>query len=248
MDIYVILLRNMVYILLSFICSAGLFALYNRFPPAWFMERVGTEATQPKPSLLRKFPDGSIYISTLTLISFVFFTRYGYSLLLLCCLLSAVFLVMISASDIKTGLIPDQFTLGLIFSSLFWMAHDIFLVSNADKEWYEVFTTRILAGSIGGGALLLIGIIGKLLMKKESVGMGDVKLLFACGLVVDLKGIAAVIAISFILALIPALTGILTRRKFFDRLPFAPFISAATVLYLLFPEQTAMIFLFNGGL
>ena len=244
MDIFAALLQNLVFILLSVISATGLFMLYNRFPPAWFMGKDDPVRS----SLLRKFPDGAVFISCLVVFSFIFFTKNSYSLILICDLFSMIFLVMISASDIRTGMIPDQFTAGLFFSSLFWIAYDIFLVQSADKAWYQILTTRFAAGLAGGAVLLIIGIAGKFILKKESVGMGDVKLMFACGLVVDLKGITAVFVLSFLLALIPALIGILSKRRTFDRLPFAPFISASVLIFLIFPEEIAMIGSYYGGL
>ncbi len=244
MDIFSALIRDLTFILLSLICSAGLFMLYNRFPPAWFMSK----GDPVRPSLLRKFPDGALFVSSIVILSFIFFTKDGYSLLLICEFLTMIFLVMISASDMKTGIIPDQFTAGLLFSSLFWMAYDIFLVQSADKLWYQILTTRIAAGLAGGAVLLVIGITGKLILKKDSVGMGDVKLMFACGLIADLKGIPAVFILSFLLALIPALIGIFSKRKAFDRLPFAPFISASVLIFLIFPDEIAMVSSYYGGL
>ena len=206
------------------------------------MEFRQTDKSVPvRSSLLRKFPDGAAFICCIVMLAFVLFVKDGYSLILICGILSMIFLVMISAADIKTGLIPDQFTAGLFFSALFWMAYDIFLVQAADKQWYEVFTTRLAGGLIGGALMLITCFAGKLLLKKESVGMGDVKLMFACGAIVDLKGIIAVYMLSFLLAFIPAIIGIIKRHKGTGTLPFAPFISAAVMITLIFPAETALI-------
>ncbi len=262
MDAFTLAIRNMAFILLAAAAAAGLFLLYNRLPPAWFMEHpsarrsgeAGPEPAEYPDSRMRKSPDGVLFGFAITLVSFLFFLQYGYSLLLICNTVPLLFFAMIFAADLKTGIIPDPFVVGLIFSSLFWIAYDISVLVTARQPLYYAFIGRIPAALCGGAVIWLIGKIGSLLLKEDAMGMGDVKLVFACGLIVDFAGIFWIIGLSFLLAFIPAILGMIFRKRGAavppswkrGRLPFAPFIIAAAVIYMLFPTEFAMFAAWYG--
>lgn len=267
MSIFSLAIRNIAFLLFVSAGSFGLYRLYNRMPPAWFMEHPGARKSgsgepagiasgrQPSPRMA-KFPDSLLFCFSITLIAFIFFIQYGYSLLLICNLAPLMFFAMIFVSDIKTRIVPDQFVLGLLFSSLFWIANDISLLLPDGRPLYLSVADRIPAALCGGAVIFLIGRIGERILRQEAIGMGDVKLIFACGLIVGFAGIFWVVILSFLLAFIPAVLGIIYRKRRsgsskaagLNQLPFAPFIIAATVLYMLFPAELAFIASWYGGL
>ncbi|MHB1454225.1 MAG: prepilin peptidase [Saccharofermentanales bacterium] len=262
MNIFALAINNIAFLLLTAAGSFGLYRLYNHMPPAWFMEHPGiaepgsVESGMPPSYRIRKFPDSILFCFSTVFLSFVFFIQYGYSLLLICNLVPLVFFAMIFVSDIKTGIIPDQFIAGLIFSSLFWIFHDISVLLASHQPLYSSLTGRIPAALCGGAIIFLMGRIGGLLLKQEAMGMGDVKLIFACGLIVDFEGIFWVIILSFLIAFIPALIGIVYKKRRIippgvfgaGQLPFAPFIVAAAILYMVFPAEFAFLAAWYSGL
>jgi prepilin signal peptidase PulO-like enzyme (type II secretory pathway) len=273
MNAFAITIHNIAFLLLSTVGSIGLRMLYNRMPPAWFREHPAAAArgeTPPdrlEPEIfpsysLRKFPDTVLFCFSLVFFSFVFFIQYGYSLLLICNLVPLLFFGMLFAADIKTGILPDQFVVGLAFSSLLWIVYDISVLLTTGQPLYYAFSGRIPAAFSAAAILFLIGRIGSLLMKQDAMGMGDVKLIFACGLIVDFAGIFWVILLSFLLAWIPSLIGLIGRKRRAavsdaaetagvfkaNQLPFAPFIVSASLLYMIFPAEFAWIASWYSGL
>lgn len=90
---------------------------------------------------------------------------------------------------------------------------------------------HIISGVISFFIMYLIKIIGDLLFKKESMGGGDIKLMYLFGLVlgIDLSIVSIFLAtfIAFPIAII-----VLLRQK--DNLiPFGPFLSMAAILLLI---------------
>jgi leader peptidase (prepilin peptidase)/N-methyltransferase len=93
----------------------------------------------------------------------------------------------------------------------------------------------LLAGLILYGSGWLAG----KLMKREAMGMGDVKLLAACAFIADLRLLAFLFCLSFLtaaLVAIPVLISRLWRRDAGQEIAFGPYIALATLLLLLAQE------------
>lgn len=252
MNAFTIALTNFLFIGLETMVAVLLYILYNRFPLSWFLEhdssrdvvsKIGSEDfISPR---LKKFPDSVIFCSGFIIVTFVFYLQHGFSLLFACNFLTLIFLFYIAVSDLKTRIIPDQFISGLIFVSLFWILYDMSTIYVSEAMWYEMIFSRLLGALAGGSVILLIGFIGSRLLKQEAMGMGDVKLMFACGLIIGINAIFVVLALSFILAFIPAIIQIRNnrhgrRREAFkgnNQMPFGPFIALSTILFLVFPAE-----------
>ena len=92
----------------------------------------------------------------------------------------------------------------------------------------------LLAGSLLGG-LGMLAVLGLCrLVSRGGVGMGDVKLLSAMGLLLGLYGSMCVLLYAQLAALVWAVV-LLVRRKasWKDTLPFAPFFTAGFLLCLI---------------
>lgn len=251
MNAFTIALTNLLFIGLEVMVAVLLYILYNRFPLSWFLEHdsnsdkvssVGSDDfISPR---LKKFPDSIVFCSGFVAVNFIFYLQHGFSLLFFCNLLSVIFLFYISVSDIKTRIIPDQFISGLIFVSLFWILYDMSTIYVSQYMWYEMIFSRLLGAVTGGGVILLIGFVGSKLIKQDAMGMGDLKLMFACGLIIGINAIFVVLALSFMLAFIPAIIQIRNSRnnrkgvvKKDNQMPFGPFIAMSTILFLVFPSE-----------
>lgn len=139
------------------------------------------------------------------------------------CLLSSVLLVL-SIIDIRTMEIP----LGLnIFIALLGVVR----VVTDYKRWYLYVIGAVLVS----GIFLLAGFIGEKVLKKESMGGGDIKLMAAAGLLLGAWKI-------FLAMLVGCLVGVIVHGimmavcKKDHQLPFGPYLSTGILLAALFGQ------------
>jgi prepilin signal peptidase PulO-like enzyme (type II secretory pathway) len=259
MDIFIRILSNILFLAAGLFGSIGAFLLYNRLPPAWFLDygeieaKTGDDSPGASPRM-KRFPEGIWFCGILLFVFFLFYIQCGLSLVLVCNLFSVLLFSYVCVADMKTRIIPDQFVIGLLFASLMFMVNDLSYVQESGEAWYWGILMRLLGGVAGGLVLWLVKALGSALFKQEAMGMGDVKLLFACGLLTGFDGIFWVLALSFLFAFLPALNRLLhgmrskQNRLSVRQIPFAPFIVTATTLYLLFPSEFAFISHWYGNL
>jgi leader peptidase (prepilin peptidase)/N-methyltransferase len=89
----------------------------------------------------------------------------------------------------------------------------------------------------GLGAFLFfvtIAVVFKVLTKKDSLGGGDVKLVFLLGLFLGFPGIVISLYIAFLTGALIGIILILWRKKSFQKatLPFGPFLILGTIISL----------------
>jgi leader peptidase (prepilin peptidase) / N-methyltransferase len=142
---------------------------------------------------------------------------------------SAIFFAMIlvaTMTDFETGLIPDEITIpGMLLGlALSVTGHGHFF----QALWYQKLLASSAGLVAGGGILLLIGWLGKLVFRKDSMGGGDVKLLAMIGAFIGWQKVGLV----FLLAPFPALPFALWQRfvKKEETIPFGPFLALAGAL------------------
>ena len=153
----------------------------------------------------------------------VSFYSYHFKLELIIALVLVSLLMIIIVSDLNYFIINDSI---LVIASIIILGVKYF-----DSGWME------LLRSFGGGVLLfsvmyIIMLLGNFIFKKESLGGGDVKLMFVAGLVLHpLLGVFSIFLSSFI-ALIPS--AILYYKSGEHVIPFGPFILfSILILYLM---------------
>lgn len=153
-------------------------------------------------------------------------------------------LITVSGIDYSHQIIPDIFSLSLIAMGLAASPFSPFFEGAAFHRLFASF----LGGATGGGVLLIIGIAGEKVLKKEAMGGGDVKLLAGIGCYL---GVPLTLSTLFIAALLGSVIGIalmLTgRMKRRDYLPFGPFLALAAWLNLFLPDpRLALRFLWGN--
>lgn len=165
----------------------------------------------------------------------VSYYSFGISYNLLIALGIVSLLVIITVSDINYLIIPDEV---LVFFSIYFMIVQ-----------YLGYGIVELAEHIGSGILLfsimyLIMLFGNKVFKKESLGGGDIKLMFVFGLVLNpLIGILTI----FIGSLIALPISFISLYKTKDKLiPFGPFLVLAFTLVYFLQIDNMMIFKFLG--
>lgn len=179
----------------------------------------------------KKIDKLSTYMELFTGILFALsYYVFGFSYELLIALGIVSMLIIISVSDLTYYIIPDEV---LIFFIGYYLI--IFALS---KGVIPTFV-NILSGLIMFCIMYTIMLLGNFLFKKESLGGGDIKLMFVIGLVVSpLLGLF-VIFFGSLLAL-PVSLLILWRKKT-KLIPFGPFLLIAFLFIYFTRLDTKMI-------
>lgn len=159
-------------------------------------------------------------IELLTGILFVLVYKvYGMNFIIINYLVLTSLLIIITFIDIDHYIIPDKI---IIFGSLFAV------IFNLTGKGISLLDS--LAGAIicGGGMLLLINLI-ELIVKKEVMGGGDIKLFFMIGLFLGVKlGLLTILLSIYVGAIYGVIIIIYSNLKNIDynsMIPYGPFIS-----------------------
>ncbi|MEG0872412.1 MAG: A24 family peptidase [Clostridia bacterium] len=145
---------------------------------------------------------------------------YLYAVLIAC--LGIVFSV-----DYHYRLIPDEAHIIIVILAI------INLVFNLNMWW-----SYILGGIIGGAIFWGLGLISLLILKKEGMGFGDVKLMASLGFLFGIKYILVIALVAFFLGAIVGGAILIFKKKDSDGyIPFGPFIVIATVIVLFVPAD-----------
>lgn len=169
--------------------------------------------------ILHKFGIQSTLTANLELIKYLILTP----------MLISVFVI-----DYKLQIIPNRLTLtifeaGLIIAFLYGLSN-------------VAITINMLVGMLAGTAIfLIIFLISKLILGKEGVGLGDVKLMASLGLFFGLTNIVVIAVISFLMAaLVSIILLIIKIKKPSENISFGPFIVIASVISILVPFNTIL--------
>ncbi len=141
-------------------------------------------------------------------------------------------LLMISLSDLKYYIIPDEFVIALAAAGILFSLADVFSESH---YFHSSLLSPLFGGLLGGGTLLAVGFFSSMVLKKEGMGFGDIKLFFAAGLFLGVKGILSVFFMMILSAgLFCVVLLAMKKLTLSSRIPFGPFICGAMAIYLCF--------------
>lgn len=148
--------------------------------------------------------------------------------LLLIPLLTLCFLI-----DLKKRIIPNRLTLTIFELGLFLtFIYGLYNI-NVAKD--------LLLGCIVGGAIFgAITLLGRLIAGKETMGMGDVKLISTLGLLFGVSNIIQISLLAFVIAALSSIVILIIRsiKKKDDKyVSFGPFIVIAVVVCMLVPKN-----------
>ena len=131
-------------------------------------------------------------------------------------------LIIIIISDIEYMIILDEV---LVFAIV-----GIIFLNIIDNGLYET-SVKILQGAGAFITMLLIKKLGDFIFKQESLGGGDIKLMFLIGLVIGYEMSICNIFLATFIAFPIALLLLITKKD--NMIPFGPFLSmAAIILYV----------------
>lgn len=171
-------------------------------------------------------------VEAITAILFlVIWILYGASALTLCYWLMAFGLLWGTGVDLDAYWLPDRVTwggmaIGIPLSALVPALHQA-------ETWQTGLTSSLSGAALGFGILWSVGVLGKLIFRKDAMGFGDVKLLGAIG---AFLGGSAVVFVLFISALLGSVVGVsliaMGKRELGGRIPFGPYLSAAALIWI----------------
>lgn len=151
------------------------------------------------------------------------YISFGFTLELIIALTFVSLLLIIVLSDIEYMIISD----GVLITFTLILMLEIFLIYD-----YKVLLNSLLNGLIAFTVMFLLRLLGNFVFKKDTMGGGDIKLMFIFGLVLDYKMAILSIFIGSFIGLPISL--ILIRNKENHEVPFGPFLAIGSVIILLF--------------
>ena len=158
-------------------------------------------------------------------LSFVllFLNRKTLDFTLLEYIILTIILFGLSLVDLYSYIIPDGFIIAGIIN---WLVFGLFA---ADKKVY--YLNGFIGGLSIGGFILVLSLVMDRILKKESLGGGDIKLLFmVCLYTGPFKGLL----LLFLSCLIGLFFVVLLKER---KIAFGPSISIATFLVLLYGDR-----------
>jgi len=184
---------------------------------------LGGKCRKCKEKISFRYPAVEILCSALYLVCALLFYKKSEVYAVICALALSV-LICVFFIDLEHMYIPDRFQVILLALGVAAIFFD-------GVAWWE----HLLGSAVGGGLFLLVYLGAIVVMKKEGLGFGDVKLAFVTGLLLGWKKIFLAIIVASIsgcIVIIPK-----SRKKNGQKeFPFAPYIAVGVAVALLVGE------------
>ncbi len=239
---------------------------YERIPEPWLRDYdyvPGSLPPLPSPRL-RSMPGGLLLVLAGALVfGLSALLHDGLSAASLACVLAFLPLSLLFVADVQTRILPDQLVVLSIPAAIPLLAADA--ATGGIRSLLVSLLVRLGAGLGAGLLLFLAGWAGsRILRRDEAMGMGDVKLVAACGFLTGFPGILTALMIAFLAAAALALPMLVRKYRRLaretdddegegdapgdteasadedgepdDTLPFGPFLALGALADLLFHE------------
>jgi len=158
--------------------------------------------------------------------------KYDLTLSLTVALVLTACLFCLSLVDMETYTIPNRF---LVIPAVFRLG-ELLYTKGWGGVWYGVYHALAL-----GGAVLVMALMMDKLLHKESIGGGDIKLLFMLGLFFDFPCCLLLLLLSCVIGLVVALCFLRLGKG--TPFPFGPSLSMAAYLTLLIGQNVTSWYL-----
>ena len=178
-----------------------------------------------------------IFESACGLLFLLAYLKFGFTLDLIVPLTFISLIIIIMVSDYEYMIISDEV---LIFFGIL-LAIEIFFIYG-----WQALVTGIINGIISFVFMILLKLLGDFMFKKESMGGGDIKLMFIFGLAlsysaISINSIIAVVIGSFV-GLPISLFVILNKKD--HEIPFGPLLGIGAIILLLLGINVDIIKIF----
>ncbi len=169
------------------------------------------------------------------LVYLIIYLTYGLNVQTLIYIILSSALIIIAFIDLNEQIVPDVISLpGIVIGFIL-----SFFVP------YISFINSALGVVFGGGIILIIGLAGSLIFKKEAMGGGDVKLAAMIGAFLGWRYIIISLFLGFFLGALAGIFLIISKIKSReDVVPFGPFIVLGSFITLLWGDK--IIFWYIG--
>lgn len=157
---------------------------------------------------------------------------HGWSWLTLIYLVFASALIMASAVDLDHLILPDRVTIGgMVLGPLLALAHPPLLEQTGRLA---ALWQSLIGMALGFGLLWSVATVGRLVLKREAMGFGDVKLLGAIGACLGWQAVLFTVLVSSLSGSVLGLGLIAAGKKELQsRIPYGPHIALAAVVWML---------------
>ena len=146
--------------------------------------------------------------------------------------LAAAGLVLGAFVDLDHMIIPDRVTLGGIAIGV--VASALVPSLHAQATWVGGLTAALVGIAVSGGLLWAVALLGEAILRKEAMGLGDVKLLGAIGAFCGWHaGLFTIIVASALGSVMGITLTLLRRRKAGAQMPFGPYLAVAAMAWIL---------------
>lgn len=197
-------------IIVGMAIGIGLTYIFKVLPEKWLQD-YGFDPKSPKyrPSKRMKLVPHGIaagvfcsvfYVAAICLFPHIF--TKGMYVRLACFIILVPILFLVLISDRLNRIIPDQFWIMIFILGIGFLISDYVdgtIWFSSEAKWFAPIINRVGGAIIGGGILWLIGFIAETFMSREAMGQGDMKLLFACGMVTGIYGLVILFYVAVII-------------------------------------------------
>jgi len=135
--------------------------------------------------------------------------------------------------DLEHMILPDRITIGGIIAGPL-VSLVVPRLHLGCEHPLEALRASLIGLFVGVGLLLLIALFGRLIFKKDAMGMGDVKLLGAIGAFMGMHAVFFTIVVSSLVGSIAGVGLILAAKKGMQsKIPYGPYLAIAAMAWFL---------------
>lgn len=183
-------------------------------------------------SISIKYPLIELFIAIMIVLTYL---RFGQSIISLQYAILNYLLVAAALTDLFTafdaenfecGIIPDEITIGGVLIGIIFSFFTPIGILNS-----------LIGVAAGFSILYFPALLFKVLMKKEGMGGGDIKLFMLIGSFLGWQPLFFVLFISSLIGTLIGIPMILIKKDKGFMIPFGPFIALAAVLYIFYGNQ-----------
>lgn len=140
-------------------------------------------------------------------------------------------LIVASFIDFDHFIIPDEISLGgallgVVLSTAMPELH-------GKATHWGGFLSSVIGLIVGGGGLMMVAIAGLIILRKEAMGMGDVKLMAAFGAFYGWTAPPFILAVASLVGSVAGMMILMQQKRMWGvRMPFGPYLALAGVYWL----------------
>lgn len=202
--------------------------IFNRIPGKWlcdYDQEPDAELLNPTTQRVKSTPWKYCFSALFILIGIkVAIEDPIYAIIVLA---TSWLLLEMAIADLKYMIVPDQFIILLMVAAIGFIPHH-----QAGPM------AGIWGAAVGFGIMLVIGVLGKIIYRRDSLGGGDIKLFTALGLCFGIRGVLTIFVLStFVTAFHLAFLMLKKRIKLKEKRPLVPYIAVSATIYMVILNQ-----------